>query len=391
MENLTFKQKYLSWVKRHKKKASKHTIIATSISLVLIILITILSNGDEIVAVEKDPETELTVTLMGDMMFGRYVEHAIEKKGHSYLFRYIRPYLEESDYITGNLESPIVLADEYKKADKTTHFRTGRDTAKLLSDMGFTTVNLANEHALDYGESGLADTLKVFEELGVRTVGAGLTRRDASKISYSEVNDYRIATLGFTDVVPAGFKATSDNPGVLTASPKTYMPLIEKANRNADMVVVHVHWGQEYDSGTHPRQREIAKAMVDAGADIIVGHQPHVLEPVEVYKGAVILYSLGNFIFDQGWSRTRESVLAQYKLTKDGNARVELIPVYIREASPKPLTGWEGMYRRNKIFLQLSKQTMKIEDPVRWDREGDKFMFELERPKGLEGDGSSGQ
>jgi poly-gamma-glutamate synthesis protein (capsule biosynthesis protein) len=129
----------------------------------------------------------------------------------------------------------------------------------------------------------------------------------------------------------------------------------------------------EYDSGYHPRQQGLARALVDAGADVVVGHHPHVLEPVEVYKQGVILYSLGNFVFDQGWSRTRESVLVQYKLLQGGKkAKLELHPMVIREGQPRPLTGWSNVYRREKIFNQLTEEFMYSDKwNQTWTREGD--------------------
>ena len=89
---------------------------------------------------------------------------------------------------------------------------------------------------------------------------------------------------------------------------------------NADLVVVNMHWGQEYSTSATSRQTELAKAVIDAGADVIIGHHPHVLQSFDVYNDGIIFYSLGNFVFDQGWTRTKDSAMVQYHLAEDGQA-----------------------------------------------------------------------
>jgi poly-gamma-glutamate synthesis protein (capsule biosynthesis protein) len=152
----------------------------------------------------------------------------------------------------------------------------------------------------DYGERGIIDTLAAFKKVGLDTVGAGKNLREASTISYKMVNGLRIATIGISDILPKDFGAKRTKAGVLPSSPSIFLPLVADAKATADIVLVHVHWGQEYDSRSHLRQRELGHALVEAGADVVIGHHPHTLEPIEVYKDSIILYSLGNFGFDQG-------------------------------------------------------------------------------------------
>ncbi|MBS4162442.1 capsular biosynthesis protein, partial [Klebsiella pneumoniae] len=114
---------------------------------------------------------------------------------------------------------------------------------------------------------------------------------------------------------------------------------------------------------------DLAKAIADAGADVILGAHPHVLEPIEVYNGTAIFYSLGNFVFDQGWSRTRDSALVQYHLMNDGKGRFEVTPLNIREATPSPL-GKSDFIKREAIFRQLTKGT-----GLDWKEENGKLTF----------------
>lgn len=372
---LTWRQKLQVFIKKQKREATLHTAIAAGVTFVLILVLNFVDRSTA-VTVEKDPTSKLTVTLVGDMMFGRNIEEVIiPNYGYEGLFSYTLPYLQESDYTTGNFESPIVIKDGYNQADKFIHLSAKPEAAKAIKKVGFDSVNLANNHLKDYGKQGLIDTLHTFAKNKVETVGAGRDSKEASKISYETVKGIKIATLGISDILPKEFSTKKDRSGILPADPDLFFPLVAKAKQNSDLVIVHIHWGVEYDSGYHPRQKDIGHALVDAGADLVVGHHPHVLEPVEVYKNGVIFYSLGNFIFDQGWSRTRESVLVQYKLLQDGQARIELNPMFIREGQPRPLTGWSDVYRREKIISQLTEEIMYTDDwSQAWKRDGDKIV-----------------
>ncbi|PTM58286.1 CapA family protein [Desmospora activa] len=390
-KKLNRKQRMLRWTKKHKVKAPIHTTIAFFVSIALLVSFSLLDSmgGTTVKADTATGEAEdlLTLTMVGDMMFGRFVEKAGERHGYENLFQNVQPYFQESDLVTGNFENPVLLGDpeDYPEADKDIVFHSPPEVPAALKKVGFTSVNLANNHTTDYGAPGLMDTLSTFRDAGLPTVGAGSDRYDAQQVLYQEVNGLKVATVGVTDVYAKGGTVKRDFPGVIPARPETSLPLIEKAKKNADLVIVQVHWGVEYDNNVHPRQKDLGRAMVDAGADIIVGHHPHVLEPIEFYKGSVIMYSLGNFIFDQGWSRTRETALVQYKLSKDGKARLEVHPMVIREGKPRPLPGVTNLYRREKIYLQLADERVYTEAwKKKWTREEDYIVHEWDHSKILQ-------
>lgn len=389
---LTFKQKLLRTIKRHKKKQSLHTAIALVASFCFVIAFSFFTKSTEVVAVSKEKDAVLTATFVGDLMTGRYIKVVTDEYGYDHLFHYVKPYFDASDYVTGNLESPVVTSESAKPKDKDVTFYTEPQAIPALKKAGFDVITLANNHILDYGKSGFNATLKELRKADLDYVGAGRDIEAAKKISYRTVNGIRVATLGFSDVVPAGFAATSKRRGVAKANPDLYMPQVAKAKQNADLVIVHMHWGFEYNSNFDPRQKEIARALADAGADIVIGHHPHVLEPVEVYKNTLIMYSLGNFVFDQGWSRTKESVLVQYKLMKDGKAKVELVPIVISQGQPRPVTGGLDLYRREKIFSQLTTETIYTDgwDQV-WTREDNKIVREVNHAHVLKGVKKGGQ
>lgn len=184
--------------------------------------------------------------------------------------------------------------------------------------------------------------------------------------------------LGFTDVYAEGFSANDYRGGVLPLDPTIFIPMIAEASEEADLVVVHAHWGQEYDDQPTTRQQEMAKAMSDAGADIVIGHHPHVLQNIEVYNDTVIFYSLGNFVFDQGWTRTRSSAIVQYHLLEDGTGRFEVTPIYIREAQPRPL-GTFSWLKKNLIFRQLTKGSQDLQ----WVEKSGKLVFDVDHSEKL--------
>lgn len=380
---MTWQERIQKQVKKHKKKAVQHTIIGALCAFIIMTAFNLFDQAKAI-SVSKDPNARVTIGLVGDMMFGRNIEVIAKKYGYEHLFKPTRSYLDQADLMTGNFENAITKRNgHYPEAEKFIHLRTSPHVVKTLKKVGFKTLNLANNHMKDYGKKGLLETIEAFHKGKIDTVGAGENIRQASKISYQTVNGMRIAILGISDVLPKSFGARKDRAGVLPARPDIYLPLVTEAKTNADVVLVHVHWGLEYDSGFHPRQRDIGHALVDAGADVVIGHHPHVLEPVERYKDGVILYSLGNFIFDQGWSRTKESVLAYFKLLHNGKMRLELHPVFIREGSPRPVTGLSGLYRREKILSQTTEEG--IYSSVwneQWKRQGDFVYHEWQRKGG---------
>ncbi|MYL30854.1 capsular biosynthesis protein [Halobacillus halophilus] len=352
-KQLDFKEKLLKRIKRDKKATPKHVFIALVVTFLFIA-------GFEMFYTQPVPEAEskedsaFSASFVGDMMFGRHVLEVTENEGTDFLFENVAPYFQNSDYVTGNFENAVTLQEEenYQKLEKSIHLSSDASPVQSLARMNFTNVNLANNHTMDFGEQGMIETMASLDEAGLPYVGAGQNIEEAQEIDYQEIKGLNVATLGFSDVPVSGSEALQFRAGVADADPEQFLPLVQEASENADMVFVHIHWGAEYDNEPHPRQRKLAEAIVDAGADVIIGHHPHVLSPVEVYKDSVIFYSLGNFIFDQGWSRTRDSALVNYNLMNDGTGRFEILPMRIREARPALTT---NLYNQKKIFLQLTR------------------------------------
>ncbi|MDV2886418.1 CapA family protein [Alkalihalophilus pseudofirmus] len=368
---LTFPEKVLMSTKKHKVHAKKHSIIAFIICFIILASTSFIRQAD-VPTVAKEDDSVFTASLVGDIMFGRHVEKVAERHGYDHMFAYTKPYFEAADYVTGNLTSPVLDEESSKplSEEEISSLVADKEAIKTLEDADFSVVNLANNHSFEIDSPQTKETLEAIDESDVEAVGIATDYDAAQGVSYTKHNGLEVATVGVTDVV-----APSNAAAVLTTDPNEALPLIREARSQADLVVVHVHAGQEYDSSPTTRQETLMKAFADAGADIVIGHYPHVLQSVDVYNDTLILYSIGNFVFDQGWTRTRDTAIAQYNLKEDGTAEVELVPFRIYEAQPKPVEGALSFYHRGKIFRQLTKDTENTESIKQQD---DRLIFEVD-------------
>lgn len=392
---LNFKQKMLRFTKKHKKRATIQSVVA----LLLVSSVLVFHEKFEYrtVAYEQDPAVVkksekkeegllLTASMVGDMMFGRYTEEVVSRKGYDALFDYVRPYFEDSDYVTGNFEQPVVQEPptEDMAWDKTYTYHTYPDAVKALENANFTIVNGANDHIMDYGYEAMAETVQTFKDSSVRLVGAGNNMDQATKIRYKRIKGIRIATIGITSTFPIGSQADKQYGGVFDDDPAVYVPVIREAKKKADLVFVHMHFGEEEVGKATEKQRIVAKNLAQAGADIIIGHNSHVLNQFEVIGDTLVMYGLGNFVFDQGMSKNKDSVIAQYKLYEDGRAKLEFIPVRIDGAVPKPLDGSPlRAYHRNRIFQTISNDYTGTNKRI----ENNRLIFEFDHSRVLEGKG----
>lgn len=370
---LNFQEKVLKYVKKTKRATNKHVIYTTIILLILLYSFMGMAkilDGKSTIQHSENKKTKLTATFVGDIMLGRHVENVIDRYSVNYLFRHVEPYFTASNYATGNFEQPITFTDNHERADKQIHFSTRPQVVSDLKNIGFSVLNLANNHTMDYLDEGFNDTVKAFTDAKAGFVGMGSNLEDLQAIHYKNVNGITIATLGFTDIFTR--QVSSTKPGPIPMDPGIFIPLIMEAKSNADLVFVHAHWGVEHDSGVSKRQKGLAQAMSDAGADVIIGHHPHVLSSFDIYNDTVIFYSLGNFIFDQGWSRTKDSALVQYKLTYDGIGLFEITPLRIKEASPTPTNSF---YYKTRAMNTLTKHTSKSVD---WKKKGSKILLSVD-------------
>ena len=254
-----------------------------------------------------DKDGKSTMVFVGDIMLssGRGVMEQIEKNNdYRYSFLRISDILRSADLTFGNLEGPISLRGEDGGGKYS--FRSKPEVVSGLVFSGFDILSIANNHIFDWGEDAFVDTLYFLKVNGIDSVGGGINYSDANNAVIKDVNGIKVAFFAYSmvDYDVGKFEANGDTPGKSSFDEKKVAREIKnlKTSGKADIVVVSFHWGEEYKTRSHLEQQEVAYSLVDAGADMIVGHHPHVVQEVERYKNGWIAYSLGNFIFDQSFS-----------------------------------------------------------------------------------------
>lgn len=232
-----------------------------------------------------------------------------------------------------NLADIMMLNNEFafstrgtETPDKSYTFRANPKRVDILKEMGVDIVSLANNHTLDFGYDALEDTFATLEEAGIDYVGAGNTLDQAKAPVYYTIGDKKIAYVAASRVVFAmDWYATDTRPGMIgTYDPTLFLSSIKEADENSDFVVAYVHWGVERTNYPVEYQKTLAKQYIDAGADVVVGCHPHVMQGIEFYKGKPIAYSLGNYWFN---ASNRESGLLKIILDPDDTISVQLLPV----------------------------------------------------------------
>ena len=308
---------------------------------------------------------EVTLDAVGDIMLGRSVGRLIAERGPSFPLERVQPLLVPADVRFANLELP--LTQRGVPALKDYLFRAPPAAVAALTYAGFNLVSLANNHMLDYGTEGLLDTLAALDRAGIAHAGAGRDPGEAHAPAIFSVKGVRLALLAYLNVPherrsgfsPEGTAAAPGRPGVAWGTPETVRRDVAAARGRADVVIVSLHSGYEYTPIPNPMQRELAYAAVDAGAALVLGSHPHVLQGVEFYRGAAIVYSLGNFVFDLDDDDRRQpglpsllSAVLRVTLTADGVRGMRFLPVIIdaREGRPVPVGGAEARPVLERIY-----------------------------------------
>lgn len=205
--------------------------------------------------------------------------------------------LADADYRIANLECPLATTGKAIPT-KIYTFRADPHAVRVLKGR-FDAVSVANNHSGDYGRAAFLETLSVLDGAGIRYFGGGRNLVEAHAPLWIEKRGLRIAVLGYDEFLPRAFEAGADYPGIAWSEDSHVISDIRAARAaGADVVIPFMHWGWEYEDGPNARQRQLAHAMIDAGADAVVGGHPHVTQGAEVYRGKPIIYSLGNFVFD---------------------------------------------------------------------------------------------
>ncbi len=288
------------------------------------------------------PSPLVSVVLVGDIMLTRNLAAPIRDNGPLYPFQQALTLTLEADIACGNLETPVT-ARPGAATGGGYGFKADPAVVKGLADAGFDVVTLANNHTTDMGSGGLLDTMNYLKDAGVGWVGAGRNRAEAHAPWVKEVRGVRVAVLGYNGVGARGNAAGPDYPGVAWLDAEAMAADVRAARQQADVVIVNCHWGEEYTYRIDPARRAIVDALVQAGADVVVGHHPHNVQNVAYFERTFVAYSLGNYVFDQDWSEESSQGLALRCLADETGLRsVELLPISIQDYQPRVLPPAEG-------------------------------------------------
>ena len=317
---------------------------------------------------------EVSLIAVGDISYSRGVERVIKKeKSITYPFLKIQDYLKGADLVFGNLETPITQGPEIP--DFKMIFRSNPGTEKALKQAGFSILSLANNHTPDFGEQGLKDTFNFLENAGIKYVGAGQNEQEAYQPVYIGKKGIKFAFLAYNDpdVVPAFYGASANRAGTAFMRQEKMIETVKKAKQKADFVIVSMHAGAEYSDRPNDPQINFAHAAIDAGADLVIGHHPHVVQTLEKYKGKYIFYSLGNFVFDQPQSEeTKKGLVIKAYFAQSGISKISLLPVLMENlAQPKKA----GKKEADKI-LQRLRFPIANQDIYLWDGRNNNFEKE---------------
>ena len=262
----------------------------------------------------------------GDIYLSDHVLNAYDKAGGvaGILDEGLRNEIASADIFMANEEFPF--SDRGSAAeDKQFTFRLPPSRLHIMQEIGPDILTLANNHILDYGTDALLDTCALLDEAGIRRVGAGANLDDAKKLEVMEVKGKKIGFLAASRVIPvSSWTAGKSHPGVLTTyDPAILLKEIQAAGEQCDYLAVYIHWGIERNTEPEEYQRTLARQYIDAGADLVVGSHPHVLQGIEYYKGKPILYSLGNFVFG---SSIPQTMLVRVDVDEENEAVLSVIP-----------------------------------------------------------------
>jgi poly-gamma-glutamate synthesis protein (capsule biosynthesis protein) len=251
------------------------------------------------------PQVLASVRLVavGDILMHQDVQRSAREaaEGLPALWQDVEPLLRGADIAFANLETPV--APSSGQPGRPFQFNCPAELPAALRTSGFQVLATANNHAYDQGVAGVAETLARLRAEGLVPVGSGTDRKDAETPRILDVRGLRVAFLGFTDLFNNNLNQAGRGPWVCPLDPDVAVQAVRQARLRADAVVVSVHWGVEYSHQPTPRQREVAARLVAAGADLILGHHPHVLQPVEPLeqggRRALVAFSMGNFVSNQ--------------------------------------------------------------------------------------------
>ncbi|WP_321430912.1 CapA family protein [uncultured Methanolobus sp.] len=277
----------------------------------------------------EDAENFVSLVAVGDIMLGDHpicighgVGSSLKCKEAGNLFSNVSHLLCKADITFGNLECILSDIDINLKSLSSVSLRGAEKSIYELKSAHFNVVSIANNHVLEHGEFSLKRSKKLLQQHGICAIGVAESKKESRKVFVMNIKGIRIGFLAYCLIRDKTAYCSVDNE-------KEIIDDVRNATSKVDILIVSMHWGDEFIRNPSPHQVELGHAIIDAGAKIILGHHPHVLQGVEEYNGGIIAYSMGNFVFDMWQKKMRESMILQCEFSKDRILKYDIIPVLI--------------------------------------------------------------
>lgn len=303
----------------------------------------------------------IKILAAGDVNLGHWVTPIVKKHGYNYPFKNLPDSLLKSDLFFVNLEAPFTKNG--LAADKKFTFKSPPELVQVLNTANINMVSLANNHIMDFGKSGLLSTMEILSSKNIKYAGAGLNKNQAQRVSKINLNNQKIAFMSFSMTLPKRFWATDTSAGTAYPFLKMMTDSITFYKQSGYLPVISFHWGKELAELPEEYQVNYAHWAVNAGAALIFGHHPHVLQGVERYKNALIFYSLGNFIFASYSEKTPYSMIVNLHVSDGEIKNAEIIPIIVNnynvKFAPRPAEEKERelvLRKINEISFALNQQ-----------------------------------
>ena len=338
--------------------------------------------------VSQNPaEARVSFCAVGDILLDRGIRKKIKQNSIDYPFENVGEFINKFDLAFCNLECPISARGA--STGKIYCFRADTNFFAGIKNAGFNIFSMANNHTIDWGRKACMDTREIIEKHNLYAVGAGKDQKEARKPVIIRMNGLKFALFAYVGLPLKGLIWPASKPGPAQASIDDIITEIKKIREQVDFVVVSFHWGIEYQHKPMANQVEWAHKVIDAGADLVIGHHPHVLQSIEVYKNRFILYSLGNFVFDQHKLYQRQTGIFSCIFKKGRIDSASFYPVLlenfrpgfvkdtafklIKEKIEKISDGYNTKFLNgnNKIFLTDSTLSLNFKNPIKYSNIGD--------------------
>lgn len=292
---------------------------------------------------KKEEEVKLiSLLVFGDLMLDRYVRSAVQTNGQNFPFLKIEKVLGGNDLVLANLEGSFTDFSPKPLDPDNMIFTFDPKLVPFLGGIGFNLFSLANNHTLNFGEVGLSQSKRYLTRNRIDYFG---DPKNESEISIVEdIKGLKIGFVGYNESGSAGFNRVIEET--------------KKIKGETDFTIVYAHWGVEYQTQFSQKQQQEARKVVDAGADLIIGSHPHVIQPIELYKNKLIFYSLGNFLFDQTFSQKTQQGLGIKLVFSQSQIACSLFPIQTKNLQVSLLEGKE----REAILKELSSRSQVTEN-----------------------------